>query len=97
MCPSVLIAEEQASLSIFMPIYAVKLKLILRLKYRHDIKNLGGSAGTLLFVSTAMSSAGPVLIFPSNLTACLAKGPLPIVLVDIYFCLEMFKELFGGR
>lgn len=58
-------------------------------------KNLGGSAGTHLFVSTTM---GLYYFFSSNHTACLAEGALPTALVDTYFCLEMFKqELFGGR
>lgn len=39
-----------------------------------------------------------VIFFSSNPIVCLAEGALPLVLVDTYFCLELFKqELSGGR
>lgn len=67
--PSVLTAEEQSILSIFMSIYAVKFKLILGLIYRHDYqKSLIAVAGTHSHVPTTMSPAQLVLFFSPALT-----------------------------
>lgn len=87
------VAEEQAILSIFMSIYAVKFKLILRLIYRYDVKKAGRLLqGHTLLYQLQCHQLGLYYFFPTNHTTCLAEGALPTVLVDIYFSLEIFKQ-----